>query len=86
VGVPEGVTDAVPEPRMSSCTVAEPSQPCSTVNPTLCTLPAGASCGSGSMCANTRVPPHAPHTMPVAATVAAMKRRIDNCIGLLVIS
>ena len=35
--------------RMSRPTVGEPSHPCSTVNPTLTSLPAGASGGSGSM-------------------------------------
>ena len=67
--------------RMSSCTVGDPSQPCSTVNPTTNSLPAGASAGSGSMCANaTDGHPHSTPIAPIAATTLRPRQacRVDT--------
>ena len=60
--------------RMSSCTVGEPSQPCSTVKPTVRREPAWASAGSGSMCADATPPMVS--TAAVAAAAERTNRRI----------
>ncbi len=59
--------------RMSSCTVGEPSQPCSTVKPTVSRDPACASTGSGSMWADAR-PPVARSMADVVAATRTSRR------------
>ena len=59
--------------RMSSRTVGEPSQPCSTVKPTVSRDPAWPSAGSGSMCADA-TPAEARSTADAAAAKRTRRR------------